>query len=539
MKNVYAKLIHIILILSLVSCSSEENPSSVPKNTSIALSASDAQALQLVTITTDISISETAITGLLGSLPINIQKTGEKELIFMVPAEASTGKQSVSFSIGENIFKTNINIINASEINDPEAFVDNYLSSYFEDNSHYDGMDKSEIELAKADFDQLSLAEKQQAASFIQANSKQLIQLKAELEIYDDLIGNGDPNNRNMGDCNASCRFTQMKKVTLYTIGALAVVQSSAAAAVGIGIVGALDIGLSLITGEKSFLMNKVKSAVSELLSMAYFAQNDLSETTFEYTDGAISNFRIMADPFTFNNKEKVAFSIKMNYRTLNVEDKNLSLPVIGEFIDLYKKLITNYPELGLPDFNEKTESRYVDDFENLSISISRNNMVQVSELTGDTEKFYAIFSTNEKSNQSFGFTLTYEDGFGNQVANEFDASIIYNNASDILIDQSPWELEWEAEPGSGDTYYENLIFKSDSTAIRYTEFNGKGNSSHYYYWNIQRQWENTTAPEGQYYLIMGQNNKLFVYSRVTFLSKSKMIINKEGKEYTYLGKNK
>ncbi|WP_200975265.1 hypothetical protein [Echinicola sp. 20G] len=537
MKNFYIKLFPIILLLFVFSCGGEEDQSPSSTSNKIKLNASEVYPLQMITITTETPISASSIAGTLGGIPINLQRTGSNELIFMVPVDVNFGNQDISFTTEGIAFSSKINIIGAASIDNPESYVENYLSDYLGENAYYNDLDKSGLEKAKADFDQLTTEEKQQAAAFIQANSAQLTHLKTELEIYDDLTGNSNPNNRFMGDCNAACRFTQMKKVTIYTIGALAVVQSSAGAAVGIGVVGALDIGLSLITGEKSFLMNKVKTAVSDLLNMAYFAQNDLAESTFNYTDGAISNFRLNTDPLNFNNNEKVAFAIKINFRTLSEGDTNLSIPVIGEFINLYKQLITKFPSLGLPDFNTKTESRFVDDLESLSISISENNKVKVSDLTGNPEKFFVTFSTTEVEDQSFQFSLVYEDGFGNQVSSQFSGSINYLEPNDILIKNGPWELDWMAEPGSGDTYYESFTFKSDSTAIKYTNKNNHPNSFNYDYWGVTNQWENSSTPEGRYYLIMSQNSDFYIYGTITSLSKSKMIITKEGKEYVYLGK--
>lgn len=422
------KAILILLTVFVFSCSKDD--SSVINNAIISTEKSNLKDAEIGFINVEnFTLVKDSYTSNLGEISLQLFRVNDSTLTFVVPTNITTGEyelstdfsnNSLQFVISSEDLSTSPSEIMSSFTSNFEEDINNTIALFENNNVPQNLIDaKAKINKAISDFNNLSDHDKIVAAKFIQNNSEGFREFE---EGIDDIIKNTSNKSGKYIDkinkCDGLCIFLQAVKV----LGSAALVKISAPA---VGIVAAIaigiDVGLSLLSGKNSYLISKLMVALGKVFNLAYFAQNNLADITFEKTNDVVTelnNFKkISSERVKFQSKTPISIKIKPSYRTLNIEDKDHPNTNVSTFVALYSKFKTIWDSRlvsrfgQLPTFNDYEEQKFANELSQFNIEITDNSgNVSVSDITGTVEDFKVTFTNNSDTEQDFSFDIIFND---------------------------------------------------------------------------------------------------------------------------------
>lgn len=428
------KVIIILLTVFVFGCSKEDSSDNQPSINKAIISTekNNLKDAEIAFINVDnLTLVKDSYNSNLGEISLKLFKVNDSTLTFVVPTNIDSGKYELSTDFSNNSLQFDISTeelssssteIMSNFIGNYEEDIDNTIEQFGNNNVPQELLTaKAKIQQAASDFENLSEQDKIVAAKFIQNNSEGFKEFENEL---DEMLNNDNSTskknnrfNKSNLNCNTGCIFAQGVKI----LGSAALIKLSAPVGVIAGLVIGIDVGLSYLTGKRSYLLSKLKLALGKAFNIAYFAQNNLADVTFEKTDEFVSdltNFKkSSSERVKFQNETPISIKIKPYYRTLNIEDKEHPNGNISTFVSLYSKFKTIWDnklasKFGqLPTFNDNEEQKFADELSQFTIQISDNSEnVSVSDITGTVEDFKVTFTNNTDTEQNFSFDIIFND---------------------------------------------------------------------------------------------------------------------------------
>lgn len=421
------KAILILLTIFVFACSKDD--SSVINNAVISTEKSNLKDAEIGFINVEnFTLAKDSYNSNLGEISLKLFKVNDSTLTFVVPTNIISGKYELSTGFSSNSLEFDISTKELTST--PTEIMSNFIGNYEEDIDNtieqFGNINvpqelltaKTKIKEAVSNFENLSEQDKVIAAKFIQNNSEGFSEFEETInEIINNKSGKSSKFISKTNKCDTGCIFAQGVKI----LGSAALVKLSAPVGVIAGLVIGIDVGLSYLTGKRSYLLSKLKLALGKAFNIAYFAQNHLADVTFEKTDEFVTdltNFKkSSSERVKFQNESPISIKIKPYYRTLNIEDKDHPNGNVSTFVSLYSKFKTTWDnklasKFGqLPTFNDNLEQKFANELSQFTIEIIDNSEnVSVSEITGTVEDFKVTFINNSDTEQDFSFDIIFND---------------------------------------------------------------------------------------------------------------------------------
>jgi hypothetical protein len=427
MKN-YLKIFAFFTLLFINGCGKDDGDEIIDEpivenKVTITTDNLELKDAQIGTINvTDYNLNQNNYNAKFGDEDIVLAKINSSKLSFVVPPNIETGTYKLSIDFSSN--SLNFKVAKTTLTETPENVIANFAGNYEDDINETIALFtqentppgllaiKDDIDKAILELNSLSENDKIIAAKFIENNTAQLNQLESILA-EENLEYEGKTINKK---CNSpSCYFAYGVKV----LAAVVLVEIGTTAAIVGAVVVGIDAIVSLFRGKNSILMTKVKKVVSEGLRIVYWPQNYLADTTFDFIDNKIVNFKTSNSKSNkIDNKTTISFKIKPTYRTLNAEDANSSDTTVSAFVTAYTKFKAiwnnNFKDsLGsFPNFNNNEEQREAKELSQFNLKISNNSeSVTASEITGSAASFNTTFTNKTDIEQDFTVGITFTDG--------------------------------------------------------------------------------------------------------------------------------
>ena len=300
MKN-YLKIFAFFTLLFINGCGKDDGDEIIDEpivenKVTITTDNLELKDAQIGTINvTDYYLNQNNYNAKFGDEDIVLAKINSSKLSFVVPPNIETGTYKLSIDFSSN--SLNFKVAKTTLTETPENVIANFAGNYEDDINETIALFtqentppgllaiKDDIDKAILELNSLSENDKIIAAKFIENNTAQLNQLESILA-EENLEYEGKTINKK---CNSpSCYFAYGVKV----LAAVVLVEIGTTAAIVGAVVVGIDAIVSLFRGKNSILMTKVKKVVSEGLRIVYWPQNYLADTTFDFIDNKIVNFK-------------------------------------------------------------------------------------------------------------------------------------------------------------------------------------------------------------------------------------------------------
>lgn len=501
------KTILILLTVFVFACSKDD--SSVINNAVISTEKSNLKDAEIGFINVEnFTLVKDSYNSNLGEISLKLYKVNDSTLTFVVPTNIASGKYELTTDFSNNSLQFDISTEELTS--SPVVIMSNFLGNYEEDIDNTIGLfgnnnipqelltAKIKVKEAVSNFENLSEQDKVIAAKFIQNNSEGFSEFEETInEIINNKSGKSSKIINKINRCDTGCIFAQGVKI----LGSAALVKLSAPVGIITGLVIGIDVGLSYLTGKRSYLLSKLKLALGKAFNIAYFAQNNLADVTFEKTDEFVTdltNFKkSSSERVKFQNESPVSIKIKPYYRTLNIEDKDHPNGNVSTFVSLYSKFKITWDnklasEFGeFPTFNDNVEQKFANELSQFTIKITDNSEnVSVSDITGTVEDFKVTFTNNTDTEQDFSFDIIFNDD-GIIAQKSIEANI---STKKSLLKQGYYELtySWEnkkvlfnvsninSTSASGEIYYwdsaDNFWYDPSFSATFYANYEKDNN---------------------------------------------------------------
>lgn len=377
-------------------------------------------------------------------------------LAFLVPQSIAPGNYSLQIPGFEN--SVSVNVIAGMEISNPDQYVTDFVNL----ESMPDGEDKNSLSASLNEFNSLPQQQKLVAATFIANNRELLDALEQDAAQLEDMMAEQSFSQASMlksastSDCGKMCMLAQVTKVAL---SAIVVAEVGTVAAITTGVVIGIDVGLSIITGKRSYILNVaipgllsvVKAFVIDRMAIAYEKIFDYSVDQIGINKSVrlVNNF----EPLDIDNK-RMHFVLKLPYRTLNQSDAGSGNSYFAAFIDAYNKMSAVWSEY----FSEfGTWPSLVDDMgyevakieSGLSVTTPEDeDVIPLPELNADGTLSLGFTSSRLQDNATFG--LSYTDEYGTVKSDEINVNVFQNGklsaAGDpfVVIEGKEWKLKFK-----------------------------------------------------------------------------------------------
>ena len=429
----FISLLIIVINVLPISCKKDkgEEPSTQVENTiSVSLENSNVKAYQLVNLRiTNLLLDRDTYELEMGSKKVKAVKTSFTTLSFMVPQDLSSGEYEIKFPFKANDLK--IIVTAPAAIANPESIITSFLGNI--DQKYSDAIktantdqEKKALEIAKDQqkdaqnrFNQASATDKQTAAQFLSANQQlfnDVNNVLSEIANTDFTISSSKGNAIALtikGDYKLY--LAQVAKLLLFVAAAPAGSTLVAVGAIALGV----EIGLSMLTGERSYLLNKVKKAVTVFLDYTYFIGVTTVEKTIDQFDKNIfTGATTLATSETgILRGEPFNLKIRPTFHALQRSDANRpeSASFVKPFIEAYDKAKAYYDlnfskDLGqFPAFSNKEQKKTASKLSDWEIKLTKGAAITVTSPSGSPDNFSVVFNTTSKTNQELEFTINYQ----------------------------------------------------------------------------------------------------------------------------------
>lgn len=423
------KILAFLTLFLLNGCNNKDNDEIIDPeiieeiNVLITTNSLDLKDVQIGVINvTDFIISQDTYNAKFGTIDIILAKINDSSLSFIVPPNTAAGTYNLSVDFASNSLA--FKVTNTTLPNTPENVILDFVGNYEDEINETIALFsqgnappellaiKDNIDKALLEINNLSDNDKIIAAKFIENNTSHLNQLELELSQQNVLFS---PKSQYKSCDSPRCYFAYGTKVllaaVLFDVGGVAAI-------IGASIIG-IDAIISLMRGKQSVLVSKVKKVAYEGLSIAYFAQNYLAETTFNSTDNFLVNFKTSDSKSNkIDNKTTISFKIKPTYRTLNAQDASSTDDTAKTFVAAYIKFKgfwdANFAsDLGaFPNFNNNEEQRDAEELSQFSLKITNNSEnVTGTDISGSATSFSSTFTNKTDVDQDFTTTISFTDG--------------------------------------------------------------------------------------------------------------------------------
>jgi hypothetical protein len=403
--------------ISFFSCSDE--PTTVEPTISLAHETLKPSQISSINVS-GMELKENSYTAQFGSTEILASKVSPFSLVFLTP-DVNPGSYTIKLEVNNKEFSAQVMVESAGSIADPAAFVADFIN---EANASYEeflqdqslealpaelAAIKEDMHDAYAEFNQLPESDKLVVARFIDSNSRLIADVE---EAYTNYMNAETP-------AKKSSTLYRLQNLAALTIsGVLLLEAATAGAGILLGAV-VIETAYRVFKGKSSPVFNKIKSALKQGLSMAYYPQNYLSEVVFDRAEKEFANFfekKSTQESVEFFKGNQIVFNIKPTYRSIGASDAKSSDPVVSSLVNAIEKLkvlwnasVSGY--LGnLPEYEDVEEQKYGESISNYKIRVTRNSKVTVGPIEGTPEAFTVSFNTTSSNNESFTFEISYTE---------------------------------------------------------------------------------------------------------------------------------
>lgn len=406
-----------ILVLSIFACqntgitNNDESETIDPTPEIIKLEAQEGQHYQVLDfVIPKASFTRESYPIFIDGVEYSIFAFDPTALIFLIP-ELPVGSYTAEFKVDSDSYEFTLEVLESVVIEDLEQYFEEYIDIIQSDKEFQVGQ---EFDAAIQQFYQLTNEEKKAAVTFIAHNNELLENLIQELSTLN------SETLAKLQACDWKCYVFQGTKIVVAGTAIASAAASSPVLGVAAAVLVGVDVGLSIFTGKRSYLLQKAKQAAVSALSFAIIPQIDFYGMII---DNAVIQLELNNDSQNNKAENKASLNIiadkqytlrvsDIPFRTLNSADIKSPNAIISTFVEAYssfKTAVNQYFELDLPDYNNETERRPIESLSQISLS-TQSNTVKITEQTvGDGEIILVFDFVNAEATNSESFNLDLE----------------------------------------------------------------------------------------------------------------------------------
>lgn len=441
----------LILILALfmvfpVSCKKKGAEEELKKDIDVNLTLSKSQALgyEILTLTIEgVELEKEQYDLKIGYKTVKSVRSSTNTLDFIVPGDLESNTYVLVTPFSES--KTIDLIVSAPANNiNPMVLMDQFIGDIdaeFEKSLKLVTTEagKSSLELAKIKlleninrFNKASDEDKKIAAQVIEANGSALLEAYSAIAILSDLERGAGVLDVSSKVLNYDWEFYVAQGVKL--LSAMLLVEVTPLLGAAGALVLGIDIGLSIITGKKSFLIAMAADGIKHLLNYACFPQIKYLGKILNTADEKITSGIKTMDmgKISVLKNEPFMFELQTVYRTMQREDsKNESYAsLLKPFVATYDLAKEQYDKYFLkdygpfPTFSKREEKRTATSLDHWAIKVLNSTDITVTKPEGSVERFFVKFNSTLKESKEFDFLISFSEG----------ANVLEERVSAILV---------------------------------------------------------------------------------------------------------
>lgn len=393
----------------------------------IEMGGRSAKPLEIISL----AIAETELksaqyTARLGGQPVTLQRNGPHELLLVTP-DILPGRYRLEFKIGRQPYRGEVQVSAGVSVSDPIAYVEGFVAETMGDST---SALTPELEAALVRFAALSPEQKVLAARTIANNRAPLDSLQNEIEAYhalggvDGALALGDARARlqGLGRCDAWCRLAQVLKVV--AVG-LVVVEATPVIAVGVAVATAIDVGLSVIAGRRSVLVDKLKSVARELVDLVYWPHIKAFDLTLDN-----ARLQLLGRPAeSAGSRTMSAAALELNagtayqlyvpgipHRSIRATDANGPHALVRELVPLYDRLRRVSEErlgVSLPPYSDRVANVPLERLDQIQFTVN-GGAVRIARIEQREDYYLVSFEFVDPANvdgKDFDLDVSYTSG--------------------------------------------------------------------------------------------------------------------------------
>lgn len=446
MKKVF---IQIFLISGMVfctdSCKKEDKTDPKPAQ-QLTLDQTEAMQYSTIVVEADIPVEGFNSKVQISGIETDAVVMEEKYIAFMIKQDIPVGAAKLSIQCNGGYFEFPITINELPAINNPKEVITNYqndiqklndlsiiaMDSFY---NHYKmAKDKVYSDLVEgkksindslnkylAKFNKLDQDAQMIAAKIIEANRMQLKETNESILAFNQMIINGNllyKKGLNISELERQVLNSTKRSMIRLKLQVLTNLMVGSATGALVGAIFASSGGASVIGWKLGAEVGFLVASGFSAMSILEFHFNLL--TNFERVwmpskaslDGAL-----LIIP-SFNNDEDTKIKLSIERHNLQPTDISSEYPFVSDyikettdFISFVKKKCSTFIK-STPDFKNLVQTiKNVEKLEYISVSVTENNKVTCSGISGTPENPIIRFKSGDAADQLFSYTVTYNDG--------------------------------------------------------------------------------------------------------------------------------
>lgn len=418
-----------------------------PVTLSLTADKQSVNQLEIVSLKSkNITFSKSSYSGTIGANSVTLKVLNDSLLAFMMPTIAA-GSQTLSINIESKDYSISFNVLQPQQISNPTTYINDFVTQLNVGASDPEIQDS--LNYAMQQFNNLTPEQQQEAVAYIAANRQILDEVNAILTEHNLKSVNST--------CSADLDDTEyMKCIVADYIICVIKLQTPVVAGALLG---------STFTPIGTFIGGMVGVMISNtLLKKTLKRSNELwveiTNHTFRTTEVLVGESKSSS----YNNN--VAKSVVLTTKICNIQNITYSQSWLNNLISKFN-LFTNMWNTLLGNENPPSfavyqeETGIADNFNFISVKIINNSNV-TGDVSGTVDNMEVTFSTTQTTEQTFSFSLTYNDG-------DFNVSSIPISAVLTPTVQQPYSIEivsgnnQTATPGQQLTNPIKVIIKNEA----------------------------------------------------------------------------